>query len=162
MRRRTVLPLLAALVVAAACTRAGSVGFPPPVRPGVLSATDAESTFRGLAGLMESRGFPILMADTAFGVLRTEWMEWDVGEMNLENLADCGVGPNAPPSRTRARFAFEVRPRANRSFVTIITHWQMEAHAGFDDSDRGYVDCQSTGEWERTMEENLTLRQVIR
>lgn len=162
MRRRTALPLLAALVVGAACARAGAVGFPPPVRPGVLSATGAQSTFRMIFGLMEVRGFPILMADTAFGILRTDWVEWDPGVMDLKDMADCGVEPGALPSRTRARFAFEVRPRANRSFVTIISQWQMEKHAGFDASDRGFVDCQSTGEWERAMEENLTQRQVIR
>jgi len=161
VRRSALPPLLAALAVAA-CARAGSVGFPPPARPGVLASSGAEVTFQALSGLMEARGFPVLMADTAFGVLRTDWVEWEAGEMNLTDMADCGAGPDAPPSRTRARFSFEVRPRANRSFVTIITQWQMEKHAGFDGSDRGFVDCKSTGEWERRMEEGLTQRQVIR
>jgi hypothetical protein len=162
MRQRLLLPALAAVAVAVACARAGSVGLPAPVRPGVLSSTDAQSTFRAISGLMEAQGFPVLMADTSFGVLRTDWVEWDAGEMNLEDVADCEIGPDWPASRTRARFAFEVRPRANRSFVTIISHWQMEKHVGFDDSDRGFVDCRSTGAWERAMEETLTQRQVIR
>jgi len=162
MRRRPFLPVLAALVVAAACARTGAVGLPAPVRPGVLSNTNAEGTFRAISGLMEAQGFPVLVADTAFGVLRTDWVEWEAGEMNLQEVADCEVGPEPPPSRTRARFAFEVKPRANRSFVTIISHWQMERHVGFDQSDRGYVDCRSTGAWERAMEETLTQRRVIR
>ena len=162
MPRRTLLPTLAALTVAVACARAGSTGFPPPVRAGVLSATDKQTTFFALSGLMESRGYPVVMADTAFGVLRTDWVQWEAGEVDVSDMADCDVGPNAPPSRTRARFAFEIRRRANRSFVTIISHWQMEKHRGFDDSDRGYVDCRSTGEWERAMEATLTERGPIR
>ena len=162
MRRRPLIPVLAALVVAAACARAGAVGLPAPVRPGVSSATNAQSTFRAISGLMEAQGFPVLMADTAFGVLRTDWVEWEAGEINLQEMADCDVGPEAPPSRTRARFAFEVKPRTIRSFVTIISHWQMEKHGAFDGSDSGYVDCRSTGEWEKAMEETLSQRQVIR
>ena len=162
MRRRPLIPVLAALVVAVACARAGAVGFPAPVRPGVSSATDAQRTFMAISGLMEAQGFPILMADTSFGVLRTDWVEWEADEMNLQDMADCEVGPEAPPARTRARFAFEVKPRTIRSFVTIISHWQMEKHTGFNESDRNYVDCRSTGEWEKAMEDMLTQRQVIR
>ena len=162
MRRKALVPVLAALVVAVACARAGAVGFPAPVRPGIQSGSNARSTFLAVYGLMESRGIPVIMADTSFGVLRTDWVEWGPGEIDLEAMADCEVGPEAPPARTRARFAFEVRPRTVRSFVTIISHWQMEKHGRFDDSDRGYVDCRSTGEWERSMEEMLTQRQVIR
>ena len=162
MRRRSLFLALAAMTVAVACARAGAVGLPPPVRPGVISPTDARTTFRSLSGLMESRGFPVLMADTSFGVLRTDWVDWEPGEIDLADMADCGGGPDSPPARTRARFSFEVRPRANRSFVTIISHWQVERHGGFDESDRGYVDCVSTGEWERAIEETITQRQVIR
>lgn len=162
MRRRSLFPALAAVAVAVACARAGAVGLPPPVRPGVLAAGDARSTFLALSSLMESRGIPVLMADTSFGVLRTDWVDWEPGEIDLSDMADCGGGPDSPPSRMRARFGFEVRPRANRSFVTILSQWQIERHSGFDDSDRGYVDCQSTGEWERSVEQSLTQRQVIR
>jgi hypothetical protein len=111
---------------------------------------------------MESRGIPILMADTAFGVLRTDWVEWEASEIAIDDMADCGNGSESLPARTRARFSFEVRPRANRSFVSIISHWQMDKHQAFDESDRGYVDCRSTGEWERSIEEALTQRQIIR
>ena len=161
MRRVHLVPLLAALAVATACARNQQTGFPPPVRPGIISPTTAQVTFRSLASLMEARGFPVLMADTSFGVLRTDWVEWSPGEVNISTMADCEVGADAPASRTRARFSFEVRPRANRSFVTIISQWQMEKHGGFDDSDRGFVNCMSTGEWERMLEESILQRQVI-
>lgn len=161
MARAGTLSLLAALAFFA-CARAGNPGFPPPARPGILVPTSASGTFYALLTLLETRGYSVLMADTAFGILRTDWMEWQPGENDLRNLADCGVDSTALASRTRARFGFEVRPRANRAFVTILAHWQMELHAGFDDSDRGFVDCRSTGEWERTVEEALLQRQLIR
>lgn len=162
MRHRPLIPVFAALLLVVACVQARNVGMPGPVRPDVLSVADAQSTFRSLSSLMEARGFPILVADTSFGFLRTEWVEWDAGEVDLRDVADCDASPESPPYRTRARFAFEVRARAHGSFVTIISHWQMEKHAGFDESDRGFTDCTSTGEWERAMEEMLTQRRAIR
>ena len=162
MRPRALVTLLATLAVAASCARARGPGMPPPVRPGISVSRDAQSVFLGINALLEARGIPVLLADTAFGTLRTDGVEWEPGENSFEGIADCGVTADSPPSATRARFGFDVRARTIHSYVTIMTQWQMETHRGFDGSDRGYVDCPSTGEWERRMEENILQRQVVR
>lgn len=154
--------VLTLILATGACARATSTGFPPPVRPGVLVATDFETTFAALQGMLESRGMPLLVEDHRFGNLITEWIEWGPGEVNLPAMAECDLGENDRVYNARGRFAFEVRPRANRAQVTIISHFQVEAHPGFDESDRGYVDCRSSGEWERVVADALTQRQVVR
>lgn len=164
-RRARVGALLAAgvaLVTAGACARAGSSGFPPPARPGVLVASAAPDTYEAIRAMMEARGLPILVEDQEFGTLITDWVNWAPGEVNLSALADCNLPDDAPVADARGRFAFEIRPRANRAQVTILAHYQIERYPGFDDSDRGYVDCRSTGEWERAVAESLTQRQIIR
>ena len=160
-RTRTALTLMAVLAAGVACS-GRSPGFPPPARPGISVSRDAQSVFLGINALLEARGIPVLVADTTFGSLRTDWVEWEPGENSFQGLARCPVTDQSPPSATRARFGFEVRARTVHSFVTIYTQWQMEAHPGFDDTDRGYVNCPSTGEWERRMEENILQRQVVR
>ncbi|MFQ5535954.1 MAG: hypothetical protein ACE5GJ_00760 [Gemmatimonadota bacterium] len=162
-RRALALALLAATAAVWGCARTRATSFPPPARPGVLVPTGFEATFASLAGLLESRGFPVLVSDHRFGNLITDWVFWEPGEVDLRAIADCDLPPNAPVSRARARFAFEVRPRANRAFVTILTQFQIERHPGFDKSSRGFVDCRSTGEWERNIAEALTRQlEVVR
>jgi uncharacterized lipoprotein len=145
-----------------ACAKMGAPGFPPPARPAVLVPSDYETTFNSVARLIEARGMPLLLEDQSFGTIQTDWVYWDAGEVDLQAMADCDLGEEAAPTRTRARFAFDVRRRANRASVQILTQWQAERHAGFDDSDRGFTDCRSTGEWERMMEQTLTQRTTIR
>ncbi len=147
--------LLAATLLLGGCASTSAPGFPPPARPGVLVATDFETTFLTVLSLVESRGIPVLVADRDFGNVITEWIEWAPGEVDLSALADCDLREDTPVSAARGRFAFEVRPRANRAQVTALTHYQVERHPGFDDSDRGYVDCASTGEWERAVYDAL-------
>ncbi|MEQ8329238.1 MAG: hypothetical protein RJQ04_07655 [Longimicrobiales bacterium] len=161
MRTATAALVLVALT-ATGCARAGSTGFPPPARPGVLVAADAEQTFATLHAMLETRGLPILVSDASFGNLITEWVDWAPGEVNLGALAECGLDDDDRVTHARGRFAFEVRPRANRAQVTVLAHYQVERHPGFDESDRGYVDCRSTGEWERVVGDALTQRQVVR
>lgn len=162
LRRAAGLAAAAGLLVATGCARAGSSGFPPPARPGVLVAGDAEGTYESIRAMIEARGLPILLEDREFGTLITDWVHWAPGEVNLTALADCDLPDDAPVADARGRFAFEIRPRANRAQVTILAQYQIERHPGFDESDRGYVDCRSTGEWERTVAESLTQRQLIR
>lgn len=148
----------AAALLLGGCASSTSTGFPAPARAGVLVPTDFETTFRTVVGLLETRGIPVLVADADFGNVITEWIEWAPGEVDLGVLADCDLPDDAPVSAARGRFGFEIRPRANRAQVTVLTHYQVERHPGFDDSDRGYVDCASTGEWERAVTEVLTRR----
>lgn len=156
------LSLLLLIAVSATCARMRSPGFPPPARPAVLVPSTYEATFSAVARLIDSRGMPVLQEDPSFGSIQTDWIYWEPGEVDLEAMADCGFDEGTVPMRTRARFGFEVRRRANRASVMILTQWQAERHAGFDDSDRGFVDCRSTGEWERMMEQTLTQRATIR
>jgi len=128
----------------------------------VLVPSDYETTLNSVARLIEARGMVVLREDAAFGSIQTDWVNWGPGEVDLEAMADCDLPEGTVPMRTRARFGFEVRRRANRASVMILTQWQAERHAGFDDSDRGFVDCRSTGEWERMIEQTLTQRATIR
>lgn len=162
VRRRTALVAAVALMAAGGCARGGSSGFPPPARPGVLVASDAPGTYEAIRAMIEARGLPLLVENEEFGSLVTDWVHWAPGEVNLAALADCDLPENAPVGDARGRFAFEIRPRANRAQVTILAQYQIERVPGFDDSDRGYVDCRSTGEWERTVAESLTQRGMIR
>lgn len=157
---RGLLVALAALAVASSCTRMKAPGLPPPARPGVLVPMSYEQAFAALNSLVESRGMPVLVADANFGNIRTDWIYYDPGEIDLRALADCHRNDDAPPAPVRIRYAFEVRKRANRATVTIFTQYQIEAHRGFDGSDRGYAECDSTGEWERAVEQSLTQRTI--
>jgi hypothetical protein len=157
----TPLSLILMATLAAACSGMSAPGFPPPARPAVLVPSDYETTFASVARLIENRGIPVLREDASFGTIQTDWHYWGPGEVDLGAMADCDLGEDLP-MRTRARFGFEVRRRANRASVMILTQWQVERHAGFDDRDRGFVDCRSTGEWERMMEQTLTQRATIR
>ncbi len=144
------------------CARMSSPGFPPPARPGFLVPSDFETTFASLSMMVEARGMPVLVSDSDFGSIQTDWVNWDEGEVDLDSVARCDLPPGAPPVRTRARFSFDVRRRANRATVTIRTQWQAELRAGFAQGNRSYVDCPSTGEWERMVEQALTQRATIR
>lgn len=156
------VPLILALSLLAACARVGAPGFPSPVRPPVLIQVPADQVYPSLLGMLEARGLPIVVEDPQFGFLRTDWVYWDEGELAVSQVADCPVSSGAPPGRVRARFGFDIRRRTVQSSVSILSQWQMEKLAGFDDSDRGFVDCRSTGAWERMVEGTLTQRQTIR
>lgn len=145
-----------------ACARMSAPGFPPPARPGFLVPSDFSSTFASVSMMVEARGMPVLVSDPDFGSIQTDWVNWDEGEVDLDTVARCDLSPGAPPMRTRARFSFDIRRRANRATVTIRTQWQAEVRTGFGQGDRGYVDCPSTGEWERMVEQALTQRATIR
>ena len=153
---------LVALAAAGACARMHAPGFPPPARPPLLVELSFEQAFSSLASLVEARGIPVLVADEQFGSIRTDWVYFDPGEVDLTQLADCHLDPAAPPPALRVRYGFEVRRRANRATVTILTQYQVEAHRGFDPNDISYTDCASTGEWERMIEQSLTQRGTIR
>ena len=105
----------------------------------------------------------MLVEDVQFGNIITDWVEWAPGEIDLTELADCGLDGSDPVTHARGRFGFEVRPRANRAQVTVLSQYQVERYPGFDENDSGgYVDCRSTGEWERSVAEALTQRQIVR
>lgn len=154
-------PVLA-LMVLTGCARMSAPGFPSPVRPPVLIQVPADQVFTSLLGMLEARGLPIVVEDEQFGFLRTDWVYWDEGELAVTQVADCPVSAELPPGRVRARFGFDIRRRTVQSSVSILAQWQMEKLAGFDESDRGFVDCRSTGEWERMVEGTLTQRQTVR
>jgi hypothetical protein len=126
--------LLLLITLSAACARMRSPGFPPPARPAVLVPSNYEATFSAVARIIDSRGMPVLQEDPSFGSIQTDWIYWEPGEVDLEAMADCGLDEGTVPMRTRARFGFEVRRRANRASVMILTQWQAERHAGFDGS----------------------------
>jgi len=151
-----------ALPFLAACAHARGPGFPSAVRPPVLIQVPADQVYPSLLAMLEARGLPIVVEDPQFGFLRTDWVYWDEGELAVGQVADCPATPGLAPGRVRARFGFDIRRRTVQSSVSILSQWQMETLAGFDDSDRGFVDCRSTGEWERMVEGTLTQRQTIR
>lgn len=159
MRRALITVALALL---AGCARMSAPGFPSPVRPPILIQVQADQVYAGLLAMLEARGLPIVVEDEQFGFLRTDWVYWDDGELTVSTVAECPVSSEAPPARVRARFGFDIRRRTVQSSVSILAQWQMEKLAGFDESDRGFVDCRSTGEWERMVEGTLTQRQTIR
>lgn len=154
--------LLLALPLLAGCARMRAPGFPSPVRPPILVQVPAEQVYTTLLSMLEARRLPIVVEDPQFGFLRTDWVYWDEGELAVTAVADCPVSTELPPGRVRARFGFDIRRRTVQSSVSILAHWQMEKLAGFDESDRGFVDCRSTGEWERMVEGTLTQRQTVR
>jgi hypothetical protein len=158
---RRVLIVLA-LLLPAGCARMKAPGFPSPVRPPVLVQVQAEQVYASLLAMLEARGLPIVVEDEQFGFLRTDWVYWDEGELAVSTVADCPVSPDAPLGRVRARFGFDIRRRTAQSSVHLLSQWQMEKLAGFEKDDAGFVDCRSTGEWERMVEGTLTQRQTIR
>ncbi|GMV06610.1 MAG: hypothetical protein AMXMBFR53_28860 [Gemmatimonadota bacterium] len=159
MRRAALLLLPLAL---AGCSRASRPSFPPPARPPVFIQLDFETAFASLSAILESRNFPLVVEDPQFGSVRTDWVYYEPGELDVRPLAECQGMEDAPPARVRARFGFDVRRRTVNSTVTILTQWQIERHPGMDTDDRSFVDCRSTGEWERLIEATLTQRGTIR
>ena len=154
--------VLALGVAAASCRRMSAPGFPPPARPAVLVEVGFEQAFSSLSTLLEARNIPVLVADDQFGSIRTDWIYFDPGEADFTRLADCHQQPGAPAPPLRVRYGFEVRRRANRATVTILTQYQAGTSRGFDQGDVAYTDCRSTGEWERLVEQTLTQRGTIR
>jgi hypothetical protein len=149
-------------LAAGSCQRARAPGFPPPARPAVLVELGFDQAFASLSALLEARSFPVLVADEHFGSIRTDWIYFDPGEVDLTDLADCHLQAGAPPPALRVRYGFEVRRRANRSTVTILTQYQAGTRRGFDEEDVSWLGCPSTGEWERLVEQTLTQRGTIR
>lgn len=163
MKLRRWAPILAvALLSTSACSKMRGPSFPAPARPGVLVPMGYEQAFGTLASLAEARGMPVLVSDEKFGNIRTDWVYYDPGQIDLRGLAECNMDDTTAPTAVRVRYGFDVRKRANRATVTILTHYQAETHKGFDGSDRGYIDCRSTGEWERLVEQSLTQRTIPR
>jgi hypothetical protein len=161
MRRHLIVITVAALSLSG-CARLHRPGFPRPVRAAVLVLTDFDVTMAAISGMLETRGIPILLTDAQFGTIQSDWVYWEPGEVDLSYVTDCGDAADAPPDRMRARFRFDVRRRAKGSTVQIATQWQADKHPGFERGTTGFVDCRSTGEWERAVEEALTQRQTIR
>jgi len=161
MRRQLIVFTVAALSLSG-CSRLHQSGFPRPVRAPVLVLSDFDVTMSAISGMLETRGIPILVTDTQFGTIQSDWVYWEAGEVDLSYVADCGGDPDVALDRMRARFRFDIRRRAKGSTVQIATQWQAEKHPGFQRGSAGYVDCRSTGEWERAVEEALTQRHTIR
>jgi predicted small lipoprotein YifL len=157
---RPVVAALLALAALAGCSRTGHPTFPPPARPPLFVQLDFETVFNQLRSMLEARSYPLVIEDERFGSVRTDWVYFGPGEVDVRPMADCpAVGTGG--GRVRARFGFDVRRRTIQSTVTLLSHWQVERLAGFDRSDRGFVDCRSTGEWERMIEATLTQRRTI-
>lgn len=149
-------------IAAGSCRRAHAPGFPTPARAAVLVDMSFERAFGALAGLLEARGIPVLVADDHFGHIRSDWVYFDAGEVDLTELAVCDLQADAPPPPVRIRYGFELRKRANRATVSILTQYQSGARMGFEEDDLAWTDCRSTGEWERVVEQSLTQRGTIR
>jgi len=155
------LALLAG-VAAGSCQRHHAAGFPTPARAAVLVDMGFEQAFSALGGLLEARGIPVLVADDHFGTIRSDWVYFEAGDVDLTDLAVCDLPNGSPPPAVRIRYGFEVRRRANRATVSILTQYQTGARTGFDEHDLTWSDCRSTGEWERVLEQSLTQRGTIR
>ena len=160
--RRALHAVLVLTLAAGGCSRATRPSFPPPVRAPVFLQLDFETAFGQLLSVLESRGYPLVVEDAQFGTVRTDWVYYEAGEVDLSSLTTCPRPAEAGTARTRARFGFDVRRRTVQTTVTLMTHWQIERLAGFEESDRGWADCRSTGEWERGIESMLTQRGTIR
>lgn len=158
---RRIMPLLALLLLPG-CARMRAPTFPSAVRPPLVIQGIPSEFYPGLLAMLENRGLPIVVDDPQFGIIRSDWVNWDEGKVDVRVMADCPVSPNAPPGKVRARFGFDIRQRTVQSSVTILSHWQIEKVPSLDNSDRGFVDCRSTGEWERMVEGTLTNRNTIR
>ena len=155
--------LLLTLLLLTACAHRGAPGFPTPVRPPVFIQMDGDQAYASLLAILENRDLPLVVEDPQFGMLRTDWVTWEGGELDPAAMAECPVTPGTQPGRIRARFGFDIRRRTVQSTISILTQWQIEAHPGMEEGgDRGFVECRSTGEWERMMEGVLTQRGTIR
>lgn len=157
---------LAALILltllAPGCSRSTRPSFPPPARPPVFVQLDFQTAFNTLRAVLEARNYPLVVEDEQFGSVRTDWVYFGPGEIDLAPLAVCAEGPTGPEARTRARFGFDVRRRTVNTTITILSQWQVERLPSLDGSSRGFVDCRSTGEWERLIEGTVTQRGTIR
>lgn len=108
---------------------------------------------------VDVHGLPVEQGTVGRGRLTTEWFPVDALD---PALAAC---PETPATATdlvdprhRARYRFTLLARAGQTLFRVEAHWQKEApDRGFEDEE-GWVDCPSTGEWERLTAERLVQR----
>lgn len=161
-RRRRFPSLLAGLLLAlgsGGCSPGHMEAFPPPVRPGVDVHPADYRLHDAVAEYIQFRNLPVSPERMRPGVIITEWFPVDDLELQPTPLAICpGTTPSeGRDSLYRARYRFNILPRGGIRLFRVDAHWQRERDTVDPEAPR-WVDCQSTGAWERDAEDRIILR----
>lgn len=108
---------------------------------------------------VEFRGLPVSPDRMRSGVLITEWFPVANLELPPTPLAECpgeSVAAEEGPAY-RARYRFSILARGGFRLFQVEAHWQREGGEGADAA-KPWVDCRSTGAWEREVESSILLR----
>lgn len=149
----------------AGCGGAPLETFPSLVRTGVTVQDERTQAYLddAVREYVDVHGLPVEQGNLVSGRLTTEWFPLE----SLDPaLARCPEARGAAPAegdryetpRFRARYRFTLLPRAGQTLLRVEAHWQREASGPAFETDGAWVDCPSTGEWERATEERLVMR----
>lgn len=152
------VPLVLA-TLAAACARFTNEPFPPRVRPGVQVNISQDRVWAAIVEFVNSRGVGVARVDSMSSThaVTTDWFAMSGIDSPDGSLATCPSASEEPPPAYRGRYRFTVGARTIHSFLTVEAHWQAERLEGLDGTP-SWVDCTSTGEWERRTADWLVLR----
>lgn len=153
------LALLASMVLVAACARFTNEPFPPRVRPGVQVNISQARVWAAVEEFVNSRGVGVARVDSlsATHAVTTDWFDMTSIESPDGPVATCPSTSEAPTPAYRGRYRFTVGARTIHSFLTVEAHWQAERLEGLDGKP-SWVDCTSSGVWERRTSDWLVLR----
>lgn len=141
------------------CSPGHIQAFPPPVRPGVDVHQQDYRLREAVVEYIEFRNLPFSPERMRTGVVMTEWFNVHDLELPPTPLAIC-PGPSStggPPPEYRARYRFSILPRGGIRLFRVEAHWQKAQPNMGSDGPR-WVDCRSTGAWEREAEDRIILR----
>jgi len=154
------LLLRAALLCCSGCSPGHLDTFPPLVRPGVEVTQSDYRLQEAVEEYVNFRNLPVSPQRMRSGVITTEWFEVNGLEIPPTPLAECprttSQAARGEPSY-RARYRFSILPRASIRLFRVEAHWQKEVPAANPD-EAAWVDCSSTGAWEREASERIILR----
>lgn len=156
--RRILIPALVGLLCG--CSPGHLESFPSLVRPGVEVPQADYRLADAVEEYVSFRNLPVSPQQMRTGVVTTEWFEVHGLEVKPTPLAEC---PGPPPTEQelepdyRARYRFSILPRASLRLFRVEAHWQKELRTT-DPDQPSWIDCRSTGAWEREAEDRIILR----
>ncbi|MGD8320054.1 MAG: hypothetical protein PVJ02_06355 [Gemmatimonadota bacterium] len=157
---RALIPLVVlSAAFSTACHRFTNEPFPPRVRPGVQVTLSQDRVWAAVVEFVNVRGVGVARVDSlsATHAVTTDWFDMSSIQSPDGPVATCPSTSEGPPRAYRGRYRFTVGARTIHSFLTVEAHWQAERLEGLDGTP-AWVDCTSTGTWEKRTVDWLVLR----